>query len=73
MKYFGVMTIEYAVRLMDETRSNNEVERRDSYKFESVPASKYSSEFNLKNEFHVTCCLFLKFHKKFTSPNMSTV
>jgi hypothetical protein len=66
------MAIEYAARLMDEMRSNNEVDRRGFYKDESAPASRYCSVFNLKNEFHITYRLFLKIHK-ITSPKMPAV
>jgi hypothetical protein len=34
VKYFGVMTIEYAAGLMDEKLSNDELERRGFYKVE---------------------------------------
>jgi hypothetical protein len=74
MKYFGVMTIEYAARLMDEMRSNNEAKRRGFYEVESAPASRYSSVLNLqKMNFTLLAVCFLKFIQKLHLPNMSTV
>ena len=69
------MTIEYAARLMDEKRNNNEVERRGFYKVKKVPAFRYSSVLSLKKLIspylpirnknisqHVSCvtCFYLK-------------